>query len=485
MVMIFPVATLILASVSSVEPMTQVEIPVEPQTVIDTSDTMIQAGEPYQAVQMLRQAIQNNTKSVLLPQLQQALARALTMIGDYEEAEKLLSLPAVKKISSTPLYQANLDMANYNFTAAKANYRKAGAVKTDDIMIESSGEEGMKNASFAQEMLDGRVEKIAVVDVKFVPRDSFFKAFPMSESSGKIVDVKELNLPGAWTANMKLIGPAFVSESDDLFYVTDTDDSSTNRIYEGFSLVGGGKSEPRAIFDEDTDAAYPFLLSDGCTFYFGSRSEEGIGGYDIFRSNRDNEDGTFIAPVNMGMPYNSPFNDYMLAIDEENGFGWWVSDRNHIFDKDGNELLTVYCFVPSAVRQNYAENAENLKFFASLPVTGPGAIRETLDSATDYADVMQKIQSADSTGSNVEDDDFRIAAPDGKVYTSFSQLPRQARSPAQKYLDAKEAYEAALNNMLSQSPSTSGRNLKADEKKIEELKNAMLKALGTFEQAFY
>ena len=32
-------------------------------------------------------------------------------------------------------------------------------------------------------------------------------------------------------------------------------------------------------------------------------------------------------PENVGMPFNSPYNDYMYVIDEFNDLGWFASDR--------------------------------------------------------------------------------------------------------------------------------------------------------------
>ncbi len=58
----------------------------------------------------------------------------------------------------------------------------------------------------------------------------------------------------------------------------------------------------------------PFFMSDGVTLYYANDGDESIGGYDIFIS-RKGEDG-FLQPQNIGMPYNSPYDDYMLAIDE-------------------------------------------------------------------------------------------------------------------------------------------------------------------------
>ena len=174
------------------------------------------------------------------------------------------------------------------------------------------------------------------------------------------------------------------------------------------------------------------MLSDGCTFYFASRSEQGLGGYDIFRSYRDSETGEFQNPVNMGLPYNSPADDYMLAIDEYTGAGWWATDRAGTTDEEGNELLTIYVFVPSEMRQNYEAETPGIKSLAAL-WTLHFPQEETLATDDDEDDIQKA-----GTEESDEEPDFRFTGDAGRVYTSFDELPREARAPMQRYLEAKE-----------------------------------------------
>ena len=59
-------------------------------------------------------------------------------------------------------------------------------------------------------------------------------------------------------------------------------------------------SAVNTIYNEDT----PFILPDGKTLYFASQGHEGMGGFDIFKSNlRENENWSI--PVNLGYPWNT------------------------------------------------------------------------------------------------------------------------------------------------------------------------------------
>ena len=59
-------------------------------------------------------------------------------------------------------------------------------------------------------------------------------------------------------------------------------------------------------------------------------------------SRMDTESGRFFRPDNVGMPFNSTANDYMLAINEVANLGWFVSDRNQPQGK-----VCVYVFIPN------------------------------------------------------------------------------------------------------------------------------------------
>lgn len=80
-------------------------------------------------------------------------------------------------------------------------------------------------------------------------------------------------------------------------------------------------------------------MLDGITLFFASNNENSIGGYDIFMTRFNSNTNDYLLPDNIGMPFSSIYNDYLLVIDEGNDVGWFVSDRNRIHDK-----VTVYQF---------------------------------------------------------------------------------------------------------------------------------------------
>jgi len=70
-------------------------------------------------------------------------------------------------------------------------------------------------------------------------------------------------------------------------------------------------------FNEDA----PFISSDGKTLYFSSQGHEGLGGYDIFYSTKD-EKGNWTKPVNMGYPISTTDDDLFFEPAQNGDFAY-------------------------------------------------------------------------------------------------------------------------------------------------------------------
>lgn len=377
-------------------------------------------------------------------------------------------------------------------------------------------DEALAAIPLAQDMLAGRVEHIVIIDSVQTRKASALDTYKISGQSGRIFEPDDLHDMGESWKDMTPFGTSFENEDGSVRYIcvseeieeTDGDVVSVSvrpRIYEGFELADGTWSEPIAIFEEDVEAAYPFMLPDGCTFYFSSKSEAGLGGYDIFRSYRDSDTGEFQNPVNMGLPYNSPSDDFMLAIDEYNGIGLWTTDRAAEMSNSGDELSTTYFFIPSDVRNNYDADTPNIEALAALwTLHFPGELelpdeeddeltmqhiahtpgwKLTWPTGEDYTELRKKIiPDADNY---VEEDEFLFAADGGKLYTRYSQLPMKARAPMQRYLEAEESL-SQTEKLLSQlrqeyrakSSESVRKNIRQTQKRVEGLRSDVKRRRG-------
>ena len=127
---------------------------------------------------------------------------------------------------------------------------------------------------------------------------------------------------------------ATISDIGDLFYISDrrggvggkdiwfAERKKKNRYYRPVNM-----SEINTPLDEEG----VYVTPDGNTLYFSSNGRPGMGGFDVYKTEKDDE-GNWSVPVNMGYPINSPDDDLfyrptsdpiysMLSSKRQGGFG--------------------------------------------------------------------------------------------------------------------------------------------------------------------
>ena len=227
---------------------------------------------------------------------------------------------------------------------------------------------------------------------------------------------------------------AYMNEAGDYMMWGKPDSIGTVQLVESMRLTDGNWTEPHQVSGKLSNggyADYPFMMPDGVTLYYASDGDDSMGGYDIFVATRDPQTGEYLQPQNVGMPFNSPHDDYLLAIDEENGVGWWATDRNLLGDK-----LTVYVYVVNDLRKNYSPDEEDILKKARLT-----DYKSTQDPemATEYAELAARIQEIDPDEVKKEAD-FYFPKAGGEYYTSLDDFHKPAaRTAMNKYLKAADA----------------------------------------------
>lgn len=350
---------------------------------------------------------------------------------------------AAKGGAAAQLELARVAFANYLFEEAATAIDRYESKLAKGVSPSAEAVSLRRRAELGRSMLD-RVESIQIIDSIEVDADRFFEAFNLSAPSGSLIDGEEIEslLPEEWTAahpDATVSSPVYVSESGErMIWATEGGDKATSTtMWELDRLADGSWDTPRAIFDyatifdnpEGGESVYaPFLMSDGVTLYFGAEGDDSLGGLDIFISRCD-EDGVYLQPQNVGMPYNSPADDYLLAIDEVTGIGWWATDRG---GKPGR--VTIYRFVPSDMRINYPPDTPGLTGLASLSA----GIAATRPEGADYTELLSRLPGAGASGTG-DTSMFRFPLPGGAVYTSFDDFTNDnARRLMEEYLDMQE-----------------------------------------------
>lgn len=186
-------------------------------------------------------------------------------------------------------------------------------------------------------------QQILIIDSIVVDKDQILPHLRLSSETGSLMTTRDF-------LGKSVSGYAFINEMGNKAYFSLPDNSLRQQLFTS-DVLGNEWSSPQpltGISEGISEASYPFMLTDGITFYFAGKGEESIGGYDIFLTRYDSRSGSFFKPENIGMPFNSEANDYLYAIDEFNHIGYFVSDRRQPEGK-----VCIYIFVPSESRKTY------------------------------------------------------------------------------------------------------------------------------------
>ena len=353
-----------------------------------------------------------------------------------------LSHGAPKKITDpeVALEQARLAFLAYDVETARDMFDQYEALlKKKKKAVPEDVEAEMSRLTIMENML-GRVERIVVVDSIVVDADGFFRHYRLAPEAGRLV--------GGDAVRMSDIEMAFVPQNNSELLYAEADSAGFFRLMGAGVLDDGSVDTPAPLEGDDLagggNAEYPFLMSDGLTLYYANDGEGSLGGYDIFLTRRD-DDGTYLQPQNMGMPYNSPYDDYLLAIDETTGAGWWATDRNQIPGK-----VTIYVFVPSETRINVDADDDSLVSLARLD-----DISQT-QGGTNVEAVKARIAAVKPEGpAQRRTPDFEIPIGNaGRIYTSLSDFSSTlARKAMAQAIDARveiQRIESRLSDLRQQ-----------------------------------
>ena len=439
---------------------------------LDEARQLVKEGDFWNARKLLDQAIAENPKLASNAEYNYLLGACEYDSENYDNARRLLEVARAKKYGYANLYLGRLSFLDYDFDKASDFYdefrtyrEKLGQVVGEDV------EEAERELSIAQSAMS-RVEKIAVIDSLCVSKDDFFKHYKLPNSSGKLLDASQIPFASGQQGAVM----AYSSEGGDYMIWGEPDSIGNVHLVESTCLLDGTWQEPKGIGDHFSNkyADYPFMMPDGVTLYFASDGEGTMGGYDIFVATRDATTGEYLQPQNVGMPFNSPYNDYLLAIDEDNGIGWWATERNRQGDN-----LTIYVYSVNDIRKNYDPEEDDIQSMARLidyKSTWNGNERDLYDKKLDIIANLSDLQVEKKT-------DFNFPIGNGEFYHSMSDFKNRAAFDAMTaYLKAKselEEQEMSLYRLRKRYPMSHADNLREEivalEKNVELKRTELMK----------
>lgn len=135
----------------------------------------------------------------------------------------------------------------------------------------------------------------------------------------------KINLPFSWESQ-----PSISADGKTLYFISDRPGGYGGYdIYRSIKNDKGEWGTPINLgpnINTTGNEKSPFIHPDGKTLYFSSDGWMGLGGYDIFYS-RLNNDGSWSKPVNLGYPINSPDDEVGFLVSTDGAHGYFASNK--------------------------------------------------------------------------------------------------------------------------------------------------------------
>jgi len=352
-------------------------------------------------------------------------ARCCYELNDAEKAIPHFEL-AGKRYPLRNLYLGELYYNSYRFEESATAYKEYMAtLKPADTKLTEYTEKIKKSENAARLM--ERVEDISIVDSVVVNKVEFLKYFKFNSELGSL-NQETIKLNGRKKADRI----KYTTQRQDRVYFSDTIKGHLN-LYTSYKLLDSW-TKPVSIseiINSQANENYPFLLADGVTLYYASDNENSIGGYDLFITRYNPTTDSYLTPENIGMPFNSPFNDYMMVIDDQRKLGWFATDRYQPDDK-----VMIYTFIPNGVKTIVrSEDKEYIRQAAALKT-----YHKVISSTTESNSAME-------TQLSKPVNQIEFILNDTTVYTNITQF--KSKEAAKLWTDLHD-FSVELNNRVKE-----------------------------------
>lgn len=302
-------------------------------------------------------------------------------------------------------------------------------------------------------------EDVQIIDSIVLDKEAFLDAYMIGADAGSLEKSGD-----------KIY---YINQLKDKRYFADKDSTENFRLFTELNLQGQWTERKKLNLHGDSlsNENYPFVLSDGLTIYYASTGNGSIGGYDLFMSRYNMSNDTYFLPAQLGMPFNSIYNDYMMVVDELNNIGYFATDRYQ-----PEEKVVVYTFIPNDSFRNI--DTEDRQFLIDRAKIV--SIRDSWKSGANYTAYIQEIRRSIASEEEKAKREFYFVINDNIVYYKLddfeSRNARQAFLQSQdikrqiddleQSLDAGRKEYALANN---QKKSSMKNDLLKQEKRLEDL----------------
>ena len=209
----------------------------------------------------------------------------------------------------------------YRFAEAMDRYVRASALTTDADTVRMLRNR-MDRSQNALNLTDFCADPVVVARERFSRKD-FFLFYPLKNQTWRLpphsLDPSEDGFPTyAPRGSKSLCFSAPDATGARNLYVSKSDEDalwSTPELMGEYLLSPGNE-------------VFPMLSEDGKTLTFSSDGFHGMGGFDLYRSHWNEETGAWGEPENLGIPFSSPGDDFLLVDSPDGRYTLFASNRD-------------------------------------------------------------------------------------------------------------------------------------------------------------
>lgn len=309
-------------------------------------------------------------------------------------AFQALGVEASAQVSPTRLMM-KADSCRRAYSFAEAVKYGEDAVAALDSTSSAKAEEQLLLSRNGLNMMEFCSQPTVVARQTF-PLKDFFLFYPLKDLSWRRTPNQLDTLGGD-----KVSQAVYVPEGARDIYYSAKDEEGIRNIY-STHLKDSLWTAPSLINEQTTsssDEIYPMLSPDGQSLYFASKGLYGMGGYDLYVSKWNKDNGDWDVPVNMGFPYSSPYDDFLFAITDDGKYSIFASNRSC-----GRDSVTIYVLEYDSMPVRKAVTDVNeLRVLTSLrPTSDPSRIEsgaavsgngQTDEGTQRYMDKMNEVRA--------------------------------------------------------------------------------------------
>lgn len=311
-------------------------------------------------------------------------------------------------------------------------------VKQEVVEPEKTPEEKLFN-----ELLPSTAQ-IMFIDSVVVDKASFLAQLPLSSDMGRMI------------TDGTTVG--YINEFGDTQIFAMGDSAEVRHLY--ISYKHGPKWEEARLIEEldNYNPSCPFLMSNGVTLYFSAEGEGTVGGKDIFMTSFNSDDSEFYEATNLGLPFNSPANEYFLAISDYDNLGWLVSDRYQPEDK-----VCIYTFEPTAQRKTFKDDTDEdvLLSYASI-----SQIKDSWKFGDRTAALARLGEMAQRMAKKFDGEKVEFVVNDTKTITSLDGFKNAENKALYSEIAESKKKLASLEQVLESARATFSNTAKNKQHKI-------------------